>query len=129
MAIGLVSFSMLAILGLLPIGLNTVRQAVAQSGEAGIARQVRATVQQIPLSSVQALNGQTFYYNQQGGKVDLPADAYFAATFNVTAPVIPGASTNFPSAAQRVKVALTYPQSAPTAGRQTNVFSLLVAQP
>lgn len=130
MAIGLVSFSLLAILGLLPIGLGTVREAIAQSAEAGIARQLRSAVQQVPLLSVQALDGETFLYNRQGMKVDAASqDAYFEATLDVAPPVITGASTNFPSAAQVVKVDLAYPHAAPAAGRQTNSFSLLVARP
>ena len=50
MALGLVSFSMLAVLGLLPVGLNSVRESVAYLGEAAIARQLRSEIEQMPLA-------------------------------------------------------------------------------
>ncbi len=131
-AIGLASSSMLLILALLPVGLNNVRQAVGQVGEAGVARQVRSDLQQLPLTgtkSIQSLDGQTSYYTQQGIKLPNSTGAYFQATFAVSDPSskVVGAPTTFNSSAANVTVTLAYPVAVASASQQKKTFSLLEA--
>ena len=131
MAIGITSFSMLVILGLLPVGLNAVQRTTVQVGETEIARQVRADLEQLPLTgttdSIQALNGTTYYYSQQGTKLPSAAGAYFGATFAVGGPTVPGAPTSFGNSAQNVTVTLSFPQGIAASAQQHAYFSFLAA--
>ncbi len=129
MALGLISFAMLGVLGLLPVGLSTVQQAMVQTGEAGIARQIRSDLQQISLTSLPTFASQPKYYTPQGIRVASASstDAYFIATFSVTDPSIAGAATSFNTSAKLVKVTLKYPATAPTAAQKSKVFTLLTA--
>ncbi len=131
LAIGIVGFCLLSILGTLPVELATVREAVVQVGESGIARQIRAQLEQVTPSSISILTNTTNYYTQQGTQVfsSDPANfknAYYSATFVVTDPVVTGSATNFNSSARTITVTLHYPQIA-TAQQQTKIFSLLAS--
>ncbi|XHR30632.1 MAG: Verru_Chthon cassette protein B [Chthoniobacteraceae bacterium] len=132
-AIGIVSFSMLAILGLLPVGLNTVHDSLVQGATAGIAQQIQADLQQIAFNSanafnIQSISSSSYYYSDDG----IPAnatDAYYKASFTVNNPTFGENNSVFNTTnAQNVIVTLLYPIRAPAAGQKSCVFSLLIAK-
>lgn len=128
MAIGLVCFALMPILGLLPIGLNTVRQSVVQAGESGISRQMRSKLESVTLAEVINLNGKTDYYTQQGIPVDKnDANVYFSAEFDVVDPVVVGAVKTFDESAKNVQITLSFPLHVPLAAQQSKVLSFLVS--
>lgn len=131
LAIGIVGFCLLALLGLLPVGLNTVRDSMVQVGESGIARQLRVQLEQVSPNSIAALTSATNYYTQQGVQVSASdadfKNAYYSVTFQVNDPVVAGSVTGFNTSAKTVTATLHYPQAAPAAQRQTKTFSLLAS--
>lgn len=75
LAIGIVSFAMVSILGLIPVGLHTFRSAMDLSVEAGIAQKLVADVQRTDFQNLQSTN---LSFDDQGVPV-APAGAVFTA--------------------------------------------------
>lgn len=129
LSLGIVSFAMMTLLSLLPVGLSNVHRAAVQTGEASIAKRMSSELQQIPLSEIKSLHHQTHYYDEQGNLLDSGTNAYFSAGFEILDPSIPGASTlDYTAVARTVKVTIRYPQNAPLSAQQISVFSLLAAE-
>lgn len=133
LAIGVVSFAMMAMLGTLPVGLKSSQQSRGQVATANISRQLQGELQQISFQSnspdtltIQNLADNSLYYTLEGTKTDA-ASAYYVASFAVNGVSVPGLAID-PSHARSVTVTLSYPASAPVADRQESVFSLLLAK-
>ena len=133
LAIGVVSFAMMAVLGTLPVGLKSSRESRGQVATANIARQIQGELQQIsfrPDSSdsltVQNLAETPFYFSLEGTRTDA-AGAYYVASFAVSGVTLPGLSID-PANARRVTVTVSHPADAAPAERQESVFSLLLAK-
>ncbi len=128
MALGVVCFGMLTVLGLLPVGLSILSGAATQTGEAHISKTMSTEVQQISLSEIATLPQKTYYYDRSGTQVATSGDAYFSASFAVNAPTLPGVPGDYATIAKTVVVTLHYPQNIAVASQKTTVFSLLAAQ-
>jgi uncharacterized protein (TIGR02598 family) len=133
LAIGVVSFAMMAMLGTLPVGLKSSQQSRGQVATANIARQLQGELQQISFAgasqdtlTVETLADQSLYYSLEGTKTDA-GSAYYVANFAVTNVALPGLSID-PSRARNVTVTLSYPANASEGDRQQSVFSLLLAK-
>lgn len=132
-AVGIVSFSMLAVMGLLPVGLKTLHDSSTQYATATIAQQIVSDLQLMPFTasasnpgySISAMNGKMNYYTVAGTRTTTAADSFFTVTFSTNSPALPGGSTTYSSGAQMVKATITYPTQAP---QQTNVLSFLIAK-
>jgi len=75
LAIGIVSFAMVSILGLIPVGLITFRNAMDLSVEANIAQRLVGEVQRTEFTNLCSTN---FSFDDQGIEV-APASAVFTA--------------------------------------------------
>jgi uncharacterized protein (TIGR02598 family) len=140
LALGIVTSGMLVIVGLLPMGLQSMQDSAVQYGTASIAHQISSQLQETPYSGAQtdplALSGTTTYYTRTGTLTSGTANGtntspYFIATYSTSGTgtlSIPGATTTYPSNLQLVNVTLAYPCQAPPSSRQTNVLSFLVAK-
>jgi uncharacterized protein (TIGR02598 family) len=129
LALAVVSFSMLTIAGLLPIGLSTLSSAATRTGEANIAKEMSSELEQIPLSEITGLSQTTYYYDRGGNQVlQNSSDAFFSASFVANSPHIPGTPGTYPSVAQTVVVTLHYPQNIGASFQKSLIFSLFVAQ-
>jgi uncharacterized protein (TIGR02598 family) len=137
-AIGIVAFALLAIIGTLPIGLKSVQNAETMQATSNIANQIRGQMQLLSFSgsasgtnTIQQLASTVNYYTTDGILSDNTATDpyYYKATFgvqSVSMATTPVANTSFNTkSAQSVVVTLTYP---PGVWNQTNTFSLLVAR-
>lgn len=134
LAIGVVSFSMMAMVGVLPIGLRSAQESNAQVAMANIGRQLQGELQQISFSTdssdplnISSLSSSPYYYTLEGLKTTSAADRYYEAKFDVANAKLSGAPFSTANA-RTVTVTLSYPLSAPEANRQTSVFSLLLAK-
>lgn len=86
LALGVVSFAMVSILGLIPVGLSTYRNAMNLSVEAGIAQRLVADVQR---ADFQNLGSADFTFDDQG--IEVTADkAIFTAHVDTPQPVSAG---------------------------------------
>lgn len=134
LAIGVVSFAMMAMVGVLPVGLRSAQESHSQVAMANIARQLQGELQQISFRSdstnaltIYSLTNSPLYYTLEGTKTTSSTDGYYLARFDVNNAQVSGSSFSG-SNARRVTVTLTYPRSAPEANRQQSVFSLLLAK-
>lgn len=133
LAIGVVSFCMLPIMALLPVGLKEVRGAIVQSGVASIGQQLRSELLGMSFdaanpNSVQNLTNQTFYFTERGVRTTgVAPDAFFKTSFALQEVGL-GTTPTYPNSGQMVSVALAYPMSSPEASRQKVLFSLFVAR-
>lgn len=140
LALGIVSFGLVATLGTMAVGLNTVRDATTQAAVSNIARQLRGDLQQISFNTqssnavnIQSLNQTNYYYSQEGVASDASA-AHYKAAFEVAGASVKGTggssdvATFAPESAKMVKVTLSYPQTAPVSNQKQLVFSLLLAK-
>lgn len=136
LAVGIVGFGMTVIMGVLPVGLASVKDSKLQSAKANISRQLRGEFQQISFKdntveqgarTIDTLSGEEFFYAQDGTRVATPAEAYYSAEFEVNQAT--GGGTEFGlSNACSVVVTLTYPYIAPELNREKAKFSLFVAR-
>lgn len=96
LAIGIVSFCLFTMLGLLPTGLNTLRDAAAHTAQAQILQQVASQAQVLPYTnSSGGLTLPTFlntnlFFDEAGLKTALAANARYEVTFNTLNPTYPG---------------------------------------
>lgn len=103
LALGVVSFAFVGIIGLLPVGLQTSRQAQETSVQSQIAQQVSNEIQLARFSDLNAsvFPGASFpkYFDEQGLLVENPEAPNCVYTVNVLAPpplvnaTLPGAGT------------------------------------
>lgn len=134
LALGIVSFAMMAVVGTLPVGLRSSQQSRTQIAAANIARQIQGDLQQISFQNsssdaltVDKLPSNPFYFSQDGTRSKEASDAYYVATFKLNDVTAPGLSVNS-SNARSVKVSISYPASVAEANRQQIVYSLLLAK-
>ena len=142
MALGIVAFAMLSIVGLLPLGLDTVKESMNQTVTASIAQEIRGELRQISFLStntynIDALCAQTYaqYYTMDGIKTTASdAEAFYKAAFaNLASETAAGATfapakPEDPYNAKNITVTLSYPLNAPETKRKNIVFSLFIAK-
>jgi uncharacterized protein (TIGR02598 family) len=93
-AVGIVAFAFIPMLGLVPMGLNTSRQAIDTTIEAQIIQQMAGQAQQTVFSQLGTLTSSSVTCFDANGNVTSPASAIYKASFS--APVnttLPGGST------------------------------------
>ena len=139
LAVGIVSFAMLGVLGTLSVGLQSVRDSITETAKANIAGHLRGELQRIPFSPVQdstynidTLAGQTYFYSRDGLLTDgSDPRAYYKAVFEVTGAGVVSASNpaSFqPESARNVTVTLKFPVGVSTGDQQTSIFSIFSAK-
>lgn len=123
LAVGIVSFALLPLMALLPVGLRTVKNSMTQTVTAAIAQQIRGELLQasLPIGSLGIE-----YYTSDGIKTtatDANNPFYYTATFSLSATTIAGDSFTAANA-QSVTVYLSYPSS----NQQPIVIPLFIAR-
>lgn len=142
-AIGLVGFALLAIVGSLPVGIQSMQDSMQQQARAAITQQLRADLQQIPFSSSQSgtagynieeLKSTTWFYTSEGMKTEKgSAEAFYSATFELVTATIESEGENHAtefdsSSARNVRATLEYPLNAPEANRKQMRVTLFSAK-
>ena len=130
LALGVVSFAMTGLLGLLPMGLDISRQAIDVTVESQMAQTLRNQIQLAGLPNVEQWSGQQLYFDVQGlsiSNANSPGRVY-TAQMTVTN-VLEQDKTATSSAlstnvAQMVLVTVTSTAAAQT----TNVFPIIVTK-
>jgi uncharacterized protein (TIGR02598 family) len=140
MAMAVVSFALLAITGLLPIGLQTMRDSQNDQATGTIANQIRGDLQQIAFTTdpnnpnpqvvLSSLASSTNYYTVEGLKTNsatTAAQVYYRATFAITNAGVNGlgfgGTTTVPNNAAAVTVTLGYPAPAYTHKTSFTLFA------
>ncbi len=124
LAIGVVSFSLLAVLGLLPIGLTTMRGAMDSTIERNIVQQLTAEALQTPyarLTNVFQADRER-YFDNQGLVLSGPANARYTAVISPGQTEFPGsANADFESSMRTLHIRIS------TLGAATNHYNILIA--
>jgi uncharacterized protein (TIGR02598 family) len=93
LALGVTSFSLTIILGLLPVSLAAFTNAKRDSIRANILQDVAANASLTPYASMSTLNSQVWYYDNQSQKLTSSSTAIYSATMTVSPPSpLPGQS-------------------------------------
>ena len=130
MAVGLISFAAITVIGLMPVGLSALHQAMDTTEEAQILREIGARALLTPYSELSAnFNGTTFYYDQDGvllgnSPAARPDATRFWATTTVYTPIYPGsdAASNLAQSLYTVHIDLmTGPTARPMSSNAYNI--------
>lgn len=82
LALGIVAFAFMALCGVLPVGLQTYREAMDATYRANIVRVISAELTQAPYSEIDdSLNGRTRFFSDQGLEVQTAASARFKVLY------------------------------------------------
>lgn len=92
MALGLVSFAVLSVMGLLPVGLSNLRHSMDQTVEAQIVQSIAA--QSVVAQFSDLATGVPQYFDDEGQPTEAGPDARYTANVTVTPPTYPGSSNN-----------------------------------
>jgi len=99
LAMALVSFAVVTIIGLMPVGLAALHSVIGTTEEAQIVREIGAQAVLTPYSMLNTtFSGQTFYYDENGAILasspsPRPTGTCYWATATVVSPVYPGSSS------------------------------------
>jgi uncharacterized protein (TIGR02598 family) len=133
MAVGIVTFSLFALVGAIPVGIKTIQDSMKASAKANITQEIRAELQQVTFGTsagnIDSLMSQVNYYSDRGILLPGADGAYYEASFSKADVPMPGSTGYFQSGnGQLIKVTLTYPVPAPTANQETSALYLLAAK-
>jgi uncharacterized protein (TIGR02598 family) len=132
LAIGIVSFSLLALLALVPNGLQTLQNAAIEASLSAIRKEVRSEMNTANFANLsESLPLQLWYFDQSGRRLPASApetDRFFQLRFMASEPAITGQVGGFESSAKRMMLKVTFPAFAPPSSQSTNIFTLLVAR-
>lgn len=81
-SLGIVAFALTALLGLVPVGLSTMRDSIQTTLQTDILRQLTSELQETPFTSLSDSSAMV-YYSEQGTRVAEGRDAYLAVTYEV----------------------------------------------
>lgn len=127
-ALGIVSFALLALVGLLSSGLRSVGESATETALAVIVRQVRAELNQAEFHD---LSLDPWYFNEAGLRLprgEPSSERFFKLEFSEANPEVAGQTVGFERSAKIVSLSVSYPDFAPPAARSTDTFSMLVAR-
>jgi len=93
LALGLSCFCLLAVVGLLPVGLSTLRQATEQSIESQIVQQMNSELLLHPFSQLETgYAAKTVYFDEEGKSVTDAGKARYRVQTSLASPSYPGSA-------------------------------------
>lgn len=81
LSLGIVSFAFMALCGVLPVGLQSYRDAIDNTCRANIVRVISAELAQAPYDTIEARKGEQRFFSDQGLEVTSEKDAHFRVTY------------------------------------------------
>jgi len=94
LALGVASFGLISMLGLLSVGLKTFHDAINATTEAEITQQLANQLRLASFSSVQGVTTpSTYYFNQEGVATNASSAIYFASVNPPSKLAVPGGSS------------------------------------
>jgi len=94
-ALGITSFALVAMLGVIPVGLQSMKDSVFVTSQAAITESLVANAQRTPWDKLDAWNGALRYFSVEGRPLTTSNSAAFAVTTRLVKSV-PAASTGLP---------------------------------
>lgn len=128
MAIGIVSFAILSVLGTMSVGLSTVRDAKKETTSAQIASQIGSGMSQTPFANLAkfATNG-PYFFDDSGRQLDSVQTAAFSAKVESVSTAYPGAPSDvLTTSASKWRITVSSLRPGTTNAISSSQFSLLV---
>jgi uncharacterized protein (TIGR02598 family) len=75
MAIGIIAFAFVALLGLIPTGLGVFRESIDTANEMWIVQNLNSMIQVTPWNEVEKLKDYTFYFDEEGRMTDRESES------------------------------------------------------
>lgn len=136
-AMGIIAFALVALLGLMPVGLSTLRNAFDLTAEGMIVQKISSEACLTPFTKLAANYGnKTFYYDLEGlyltnSPASAPALTRYWVTTTVTDPGFPGSdkvSTANPlkKNLQTLSIQVITAPSASAVKKNTNFYQILI---
>lgn len=124
LALGLVTFAVTVIVGLLPVGLTSINQSMNQTIEAQILRSISS---QSVVADFRSLATSGLYFDREGQPTTM-ANAYYDVRVTTNAPVYPGSTeaAGLRESIVTLKIEMIARPSSTAAG-STNKYTLHVA--
>lgn len=128
MAIGIVSFAILSVLGTMSVGLSTVRDAKKETTSAQIAAQIGSGMSQTPFTNLASfVTGGPYFYDDSGRKLDSVQTASFSAKVEAVPTSYPGAPSDvLTTSASKWRITVSSLRPGTTNAISSSQFSLLV---
>lgn len=131
MAIGIISFALLTMIGLMPAGLGALRDSTQQSINAQILQQISSGLVVKSFESrtdFSAFGGTNLYFDEQAQPLTTSSKARYKAAITVQNPSLPGVTgddvQNLASSLKRLGISITR-EDVPNAA--TNSYSLQIS--
>lgn len=126
-ALGVVTFAAVSILGLLPTGLVVMRRAMNQTVESQIVRSIAG--QSVVANFTNLTAGSPFYFDDEGQRIFTAEGSVYTVSLSNTIPIFPGstnASANLSASLVNLRIEIVERRSQQALGI-TNVRTLQVA--
>ena len=126
-ALGVVTFAAVSILGLLPTGLVVMRDAMNQTVESQIVRSIAG--QSVVANFANLTDGSPFYFDDEGQRIFAAEGSVYTVSLSNTTPVYPGstnAGTNLSASLVNLRIEIVERRSQQAVGI-TNLRTLQVA--
>ena len=108
MALGIVAFVMMGLIGVIPAGLNAAQESIQQTAQSHILMQVSSDLGMLPFSDLPAYVGADQYCDYDGRRLDGAANATYQVSMQIAAPDYPNSAqlTNLNRRMERVIVSI-----------------------
>lgn len=113
LSLGIVSFVLLALFGLMSVGLDAGRSSQLDTVQASVAHQLLANLRSAPFTSLSTPN--LVYYDATGNRTTDPTKAFFECAVTATTPADPNVAGNL----LYLKLEIRYPSGNPKQTRST----------
>jgi len=123
-AIGIVAFSLVPLLGVIPVGLGVTQDAMMQTARSHIIKQISSDLGALPFSKITAYLAVDQYYDYEGNRVEsASSSSIFVATMSSALPNYPGSSslTGLDEHMKRVIIKIRRVVESPTGGSRTTL--------
>lgn len=108
LALGVTSFALMSMLGVMSVGLTTVKDASDQTMHAQILAQMSAAVSQIPFDDIEGFSEQSpFFFDQTGRKVAPTAAMYRVRLQAEVGASYPDSPADLANAARTVRIEIS----------------------
>lgn len=122
-AIGIVTFSLVSVLGLLPIGLSSFRDATESTIESQIISQIASEAALMPFHELPGYaSAGPYYFNEEGSRVESEAQASYWADVSLKPPSYPGNPASIDGDLTNLQVKITTLRNRATTKRLHNLF-------
>lgn len=121
MALGVVAFALVSLMGILPIGLMSAREAITQTAQTQILKRIASELELLPFTNLPAYVAQTRYYDYDGKETTNSTGAGYQVQLSTAAASYPG-STNVAGLADHLRDVRVIIQRPP---QGTNAASIL----